>query len=1294
MSSLSNNEAAASPPAPPLPPPLPPLRYGNRAANAIVRFAQPFIYGSRPPSAEGNRHHESGSSGVTLGISRYGWDCRFNFGSLTRSNSLGASRTTTHKTGIPIAALDISPDRQHAIVAGRDILKTIRIFESSCVEDVNLRSRIVTYAATHNTSGSGIPAKHKDQLAANDVKWSPEAQSTTIATAAANGQVVIYDLNRAGLEFARLHEHNRQVHKLAFNPYRGVYLLSGSQDATVRLWDLRVLAGERSVITFGSMNRYSLNNEGIRDLRWSPKDVMEFAAGTDNGVIQRWDFRRNTSPLLKINAHEKTCHSIDWHPDGKHLASGGADKNVKVWDFSSTDRRMKACWQLRAPQAIREVRWRPAYSPSQSSASGPCTQLATSYDHQDPRIHVWDFRRPYVPAREIDRYDAPATAMLWRSKELLWSVGSAGMFTQTDISHTSEVAEQRNPNIVAVASDGTLNIFSEKRAQSRRIIHGAPEEFFQGRSVDGVSGERLSGSQSILNGSFDEPSLLSSSFKSRQPRIPSSKSSKSIASTPPSINDGESVVKLDEALQKQYLYRPTQHAASGNILGVFDAEAFKFLARHYMFPPKKPGVNSEWNLHRDLPKIFQANAMLAASVGQHRLAQSWRILGMALGKELGRRAELNRETRLQHSKSGEFLSQKLPPTVDDITNIKPLIDLRETNSMDQSYQNKLVAPLIVENGSNVTTPLARPISDLSNSMERHRDTAIFDEDDENFRLPTPAFAKQSPRKQFAVSSDRSIFKTSTINEANELATHHILNSSLADQQHHIHGQTPPPTVFLDLDHHMNERRAAVNNYRAQPRPLLRLDDPFHIPRDFLAPSLGRHDSNESFQMFSASTDSSHRAGSMIGSFGSSRGSEGSGSTPEKLILDPMHGNHEDLESNAHPDILLEDEQPHQDIPPPTKSGALPYVQAEDQFQSSLSEIVSYTLRPTDSRPPIINVNDFRSSKSRDSMLKAKKTTMESYFVVSDFAHSDGMSLSKPWTASAMLAPLINYHITSLSDTQMPAFLILYLAPYLSLSIPSQLELSILLNYHEQLSSLSLYCEASHLRNLVEKTHPEVTEHGTYGITPGGPWCTVCRKPSKGDRDNFCERCKKTWGSCPVCDSDRPISPLDTEGLDVLKPCKGDALWSWCQGCGHGGHVGCLRTWWDDPVVSEGNCATIGCLHDCVAGIRRDELLRKTIEDKRAGLVQGDEWVVGESRAVEKARHLVGSRGPRAGRRGQASSRGRSVGRGPLNAGLGGRSGSGSGSSSKKVRLLVPEVEGESQGTAQVGPDDRASASAP
>lgn len=58
----------ALPPPPPAPPLLPTQQqqqYGSRAANALVRFAQPFIYGSRPPSANGDRPTDSSAAGIS-----------------------------------------------------------------------------------------------------------------------------------------------------------------------------------------------------------------------------------------------------------------------------------------------------------------------------------------------------------------------------------------------------------------------------------------------------------------------------------------------------------------------------------------------------------------------------------------------------------------------------------------------------------------------------------------------------------------------------------------------------------------------------------------------------------------------------------------------------------------------------------------------------------------------------------------------------------------------------------------------------------------------------------------------------------------------------------------------------------------------------------------------------------------------------------------------------------------------------------------------------------------------------
>ena len=365
-------------PSPPPPaPPLPSQRQQGFVANALARVAQPFGYGLRPqnatqPQAEEPRPSRLGTDKNPRCASEYSL-IHFFTGKSTAAQktqaSLGteenstdkagspiSSRTTTHKTGIPINAFDISPDRTQAILAGHNILKTIQISDAGCAEVSNLRAKIIGYAAAHESSGNASPPKRNQHLVANDVKWSHGQYGSTIATAAATGQIIIYDINRAGVEVARLHEHSRQVNKLGFNPHSGQLLL----------WDLRALSGEKSVASCQSIRRFTGNSNSIRDLKWSPTNGVEFAFCTDNGTIQRWDFRYDKNPQLRINAHIKQCCSIDWHPDGKYLVSGGQDKNIKIWDFSSSDRKKKYIWEIRAPQEVRNVCWRPACWVSQS----------------------------------------------------------------------------------------------------------------------------------------------------------------------------------------------------------------------------------------------------------------------------------------------------------------------------------------------------------------------------------------------------------------------------------------------------------------------------------------------------------------------------------------------------------------------------------------------------------------------------------------------------------------------------------------------------------------------------------------------------------------------------------------------------------------------------------------------------------------------------------------------------------------------------------------------------------------
>ena len=1182
-----------------------------------------------------------------------------------------SSKTSIHKTGIPITALDINPSRTHAVLAGRDILKTIRVQGATCSEDFNLRSTIIAYASTHNTSKNALSAQHKDNLAANDVKWSHGKYDTTISTAAANGRIVLYDLNRAGVELARLHEHARQVHRVAFNPYKGAYLLSGSQDASIRLWDIRLLAGDRSVMTCASMNRYQGNNEGIRDLRWSPTDGFEFAAGTDNGVIQRWDIRNPNAPLLKINAHEKTCHSIDWHPAGRYLASGGSDKTVKVWDFSSSERRMKPCWQLRTPQAVLNARWRPGttntLNGSATSWNGTC--IATSYDLRDPRIHVWDFCRPHTPFQELDRYDSPPSAILWHSENMLWSVGTAGIFTQTDLNFAPKPLERRNVNIVASAPNGQLCFFSERRARKRYSLADAPTDLLHRTSTEGSSGEKLSGSQSATEGSFEEPVIMHSSLRRRRQQ---SSSIRYLGTTPPSATTHVPVGKLGEVMKENSQYRTGQIAGYGHVLGIFDFEGFEYLARYYVGPLSISAVQKGCNVHTELQEIFEANALVAAQASQYRLAQTWRILGHAVKQDLEARAELALKRRTSQSPSNQA-----HPDLPNVAMESFGSGLRKPFQINIS-QDHSTATRSIESSSQMPTPLAKPVQGLT-KVPSSADILL------NIGENEPSESSQPPRSNHQESIQHRL-----------LAQHERptsgppLGEGLMPNKDTDEIEATPNESFTEIEKQMHDRRTAIKDFRAKPREVLNLDELASLPRNIsLAPRLGRHDSNESFLMFSASTDSSHRAMSTGGSFGVySESSDPSETVPERYHHGPRRYSHSDhAEENGIDNTSLPSEPQARD-----ESDQPLVVESSDAAEETLNPVIilSPPCRPSKLESPKIHLRGNLHPEQGVEPASRQTHPLSDSFIPSDFDPPTFASPnSKPWSATALIPPVIDFHLNSLSDVQFPVFLFLYLFPFFPFLFEHNQFASILHGYHEQLDSLSLFIQATELRKACYSVNPEIFEQ-CLGKSMAVFFCMTCDKPVKGDSAGYCRRCKQPRGMCPVCDSvNNPLQPSDQPTIDTFDyeipfPRGAVALWWWCQECGHGGHHGCLKFWWEDAKISEGGCPSQGCLCDCMPGIRRDEKM-KTMSEKReraklaGGGVARDGWVVGESKAVEVARGVLGG--------GTMSGVGRTLsGRsGTLSAGLG---------PSKRVRLLVPDDVGSGDGQDGKEREDETSRSVP
>ncbi|KAJ5709290.1 hypothetical protein N7493_010624 [Penicillium malachiteum] len=1324
MSDLSGSRS-------PVPPPPPPPQRYSRAANALARFA-PFFSGSRPPSPQSNR--VDGPRPI-------------------RSKSLpGKPQTVTHRTGIPITALDISPQRTHAVIAGKEILKTIRVSPDHSSEEFNIRNAVVSYASTHHDAGVSMP--HKDQLNVRDVKWSHGNYDRIIATAVANGRIVVYDLQRPGLQLCRFQGHNRQVHRLAFNPHLASWLLSGSQDGTIRMWDLRSASANRTLSTCGSKHVYQGNSDAIRDVRWSPTDGVVFATAADSGAIQMWDSRKTTAPLLRIAAHDRPCFAVDWHPDGKHIVSGGTDRQVKVWDFSSSaERRQKPAFQFRTPQPVTNVRWRPPSWVGDSPSSGEwqSSQVVTSYDKEDPRIHLWDLRRPHVPFREFDRYDSPASDLLWHSKDLLWTVGEVGAFTQTDVRYAPTVVTRRPTCSVAWSPNGAFVAFGQQRPRRRHLGVNASE--FLHVEEDTASNGEKSLSQSPADDILDEVALATS-LRQRQNKPTSIRPTKSLGSTPPGALDIIPILPLDQALAKITAPGPDQLGTIGSIPGATNDESlFRFFARHYTpLMNESDREQSHFDILNSLMESLDHNAECADEVSRTKLAQTWRIVKFAILQELQRRSREQMASKggVKGKTSKDGLLTDKSRAVDETRQGKVKSRLFK-GVMDTEGQRSLAPE--GESTSNMTTPLARPLPDspqmdswsssdsqipslpsLSDNavdldplppsvLSSHNGWSMPDHDNRPIEplplLQTQSVSSEETHNYAGVAADRLCDPALADPDSDQRSAPRAITGR-ADWRIRNHPDYPRGGSEDEYGQQMEDKRAALRNYKQCPKTVLTLDPTMEQNRPPGPDGYQRRDSSESFPMFSASTDSSHPSKSLGVSYSSN------GRFPDRRQSDAgqassPYGNRSAVSGERESHLEAAPEESEDDL---------------EMDESTIEAERIHLERPSSPPPLLTESTPLDHPNSVDQLQSANPLTADiSAYpamagIYEDFSQvqiplAPDAAEPKPWSIEAILKEAVRYYHSNSSsvDIQTAAHLLQKLHVLFKdceVILPYEESEMIFKTYNQYLIRHSMDLEAAELRLSCVPTYPGVYDYAQVD-TFINVFCHTCQKPYENPkRDNSrCHRCSTPQAPCSICMSLEPpaewvtaqeerqqatsfggaspnpisettshssvpteaISSSELDRFDSFTPPrpKGSALWSWCQGCGHGGHVACITTWLSDISISEGGCATPGCSHDCGPGPRR-ELNRQALvtESKRrdsvsrtsgVGLVKRDPWTKGESKAVEKVRGMLGAAGVVAATGGTVSSNTSAPGQ-PVSSGA---------VSPKKVRLVTPGEQGRRRG---------------
>lgn len=1127
-----------------------------------------------------------------------------------------ASQSTVFTNRAPIACLDRSPDGNRAVIAGQKVFKTLRVDGPTITEDVDLRSIISSYATTHD-----IGSATADQLNIKAVKWSHTLLDTTIITACGNGRIVLYDLTRAGegLEVARIQEHARQVHKLDINPFKCNWLLSASQDGTVKSFDLKAPFDGRNGPTFRTWHTFKCNADAVRDVKWSPTDGFEFACSTDAGVVQKWDVRRPNAPILKIKAHQSACFSIAWHPDGDHLVSGGIDQNCHVWDVSkSAERGQKPRYSFTTPAPVSSVSWRPACW-SATAKGRRAAQVTVAYDdtntakHQNSTVHLWDLARPTMPFKEIEQWDCSPIGLLWNTRDLLWSVDREGRFIQTDVAFVPQLIERRSLSTFAFSPIGDVLMLLEARQPPRRsrpsISSPEASPSYQHKPNAPLLSVSRSDSEEDVVGSFLGPR--------QRKRRRHGERVHSLSTTPPTITGmvDSKVMSLDDAMKITGQYKPQQVMAIGHAPSTAKKDLYKYFSNIYLERLMKDIISSdEQAINTRLASTMERFARSAESIAHFRLAQTWRLLAYTMNLLLTRRAEYHRRLRLEEPKpsprdkiSKESLQDSsIRRTRGEET---PRKFPRAASPFSSPLQPtpKAVISEDVESTSNVATPLVRPVRDAIIHETREAMHTPLVEDD-ILELPEAAH-KAVPSPIPVPGSSNSSDHTASSIEGYDFYGMESFSPA-------IDYVAPPRKQPLRLDY--SESRETAR--RMQPQ---------------------RHDSGESFQMFSSSVDSQPRF--MSSSESDAHSKDHASSLRDRVSswensLPSRQKHRSSIDSNAPGQSESSDDRFTPDSPDPNRA---------------IRNGIAKTAAP----PPILRIQEASVPTALQSQLV--KTPIEDMSLNPSENTSNNPDIIEsdyfPWendpefTISPIDPTVIAQRsITFEAQTGVlnASAMILLLRQLLSPGAIDDIQAgAILAQYHQRLKSMRLFPEAAMLRNLSVPHYPNVFAMAQEDITIGY-FCTDCQKPLENDplipnSQWRCPRCRQAVNGCAVC-LQREAEDLNYDASETVE----NVLWWYCPGCGHGGHNACMAAWHAGPKYEEGTtysggcCPLEGCLHPCLPGTWRDlqaaekaakkqrELDLLVRENSRQGSGRGrgvrrDVREVNQSKAVEGVRAALG-----------------------------------------------------------------------
>jgi NACHT domain- and WD repeat-containing protein len=130
---------------------------------------------------------------------------------------------------------------------------------------------------------------------------------------------------------------------------QGTRFLSGSVDQTLRIWDL---IDDQAVCAkvLGDVS-------AVMSVCWSPNGLF-FASATWDGLVRVWD-AASLLQIFELKGHCQAVHGLSWSPDSLWLASGSRDASIRIWNVETSAQVAVLHHRMDSTRAVSSVLWSP-----------------------------------------------------------------------------------------------------------------------------------------------------------------------------------------------------------------------------------------------------------------------------------------------------------------------------------------------------------------------------------------------------------------------------------------------------------------------------------------------------------------------------------------------------------------------------------------------------------------------------------------------------------------------------------------------------------------------------------------------------------------------------------------------------------------------------------------------------------------------------------------------------------------------------------------------------------------------